>query len=159
VGGKAQISSEVPDPLILSQINASNVSVDADLSVVNNATINNISVGNDMTITRFLDAGKPSFIMCIRTGNIPMSGSSYLASYNTATTSQQNGQFSFTDGGTGIAVNTGGWYRVSWAFGFVRTANTNGDRAQVRSYCQTRLAVGGYAFNNSPKIRLVHHVI
>jgi hypothetical protein len=149
VGGKAQISSEVPDPLILSQINASNVSVDADLSVVNNATINNISVGNDMTITRFLDAGKPSFIMCTRTGSIALSGTSFLATYNSATTAQQNGQFTFSSGGSGIAVNTGGWYRVSWAFGFIRTSIVGGDRAQVRSYIQVRPAVGSYTFNTS----------
>jgi hypothetical protein len=164
VGGKAQISSDVPDPLNRLQINTSNLSVDVDLSVVNNATINNISVGNDVTITRdlqvqrFLDAGKPSFIMCTRTGSIALSGTSFLATYNSATTAQQNSQFTFSSGGSGIAVNTGGWYRVSWAFGFIRTSIVGGDRAQVRSYIQVRPAVGSYTFDAS-KHTISSHVI
>ena len=118
-------------------------------------TGNNLSVFNDATITRdlkvqrYLDSGKPSFILCIRTGNLALSGVSFLATYNLASTAQQNGQFSFTNGGSGIEVTTGGWYRVSWSFGFLRTANTGGDRAQVRAYSQTRTASGGYAFNSS----------
>jgi hypothetical protein len=205
VGGKAQISSSggggggsVPDPLNLSQLNASNISVDGDIeligtsnisanattatvfkvvaeniSVSNDITCSNLtrtetlesvgntsvgfdlSVGNDATITRdlqvqrYLDAGKPSFILCIRTGSLALSGTSFLATYNLSSTAQQNGQFSFTNGGSGIGVTTGGWYRVSWAFGFLRTANTGGERAQVRAYSQTRTASGGYAFNSS----------
>ena len=123
-----------------------NISID-NLSVANTSILNDMTITRDLKVQRFLDAGKPRFIMCTRTGNIAMSGTSFLATYNTATTSQQNGQFSFTNGGSGIAVNTGGWYRVSWSFGFLRTANTGGDRAQIRSYCQTRPAVGGYSFN------------
>ena len=123
-----------------------NISID-NLSVANTSILNDMTITRDLKVQRFLDAGKPRFIMCTRTGNIAMSGTSFLATYNTATTSQQNGQFSFTNGGSGIAVTTGGWYRVSWSFGFLRTANTGGDRAQIRSYCQTRPAVGGYSFN------------
>ena len=125
-----------------------NISID-NLSVANTSILNDMTITRDLKVQRYLDAGKPSIIMCTRTGNIAMSGNSFLATYNTATTSQQNGQFSFTNGGSGIAVNTGGWYRVSWSFGFLRTANTGGDRAQVRSYTQTRPAVGGYTFNSA----------
>lgn len=180
----------VPDPLNLSQLNASNISVDGDIeligtsnisanattatvfkvvaeniSVSNDITCSNLtrtatlesvgntsvgfdlSVANDATITRFLDAGKPRFIMLLRTNDTTLTGSGLPAIFNNNTTGQINGQFG-TSGGTDVVVTTGGWYRVSWALGFRRTANTGGDRIAVRSYTMSRTAGGGFIFNN-----------
>jgi hypothetical protein len=190
VGGKPVISSSgggggtVPDPLNLSQLNASNISVDGDIELIGTSNISanattatvfkvvaeNISVSNDITCTnltssyalesvantsvgfdlsvandatitrdlqvqRYLDAGKPTFIMLRRTANTALSSGSIYAIFNSNTSGQINGEFS-TAGGTTVGVTTGGWYRVSWALGYVRTANTGGDRAQIRSYLE-----------------------
>ena len=123
----------------------------------NNGSINgnNMSVFNDATITRdlqvqrYLDAGKPTFIMLRRTNDTALTGSGINAVFNSNTTAQINGEFS-TSGGTDVIVATGGWYRVSWALGFLRTANTGGDRIAIHSYNMTRTTVGGqFIFVNS----------
>jgi hypothetical protein len=132
----------------LNNINMSNCSI-TNLSADNTSILNDMTITRDLQVQRFLDVGKPSFIMCTRTGSIALSGTSFLATYNSATTAQQNAQFTFTSGGSGIVANTGGWYRVSWAFGFIRTSIVGGDRAQVRSYIQVRPAVGSYTFDAS----------
>ena len=113
----------------------------------------NLTVGNDATITRdlkvqrYLDAGKPTFIVLLRTGNIALTNAGQPAIFNSNTTGQMNGEFG-TASGTDVVVTTGGWYRVSWALGFVRYLNTGGDRAAVRSYSQTRTAAGGFTFDS-----------
>jgi hypothetical protein len=132
----------------LNNINMSNCSI-TNLSADNTSILNDMTITRDLQVQRFLDVGRPSFIMCTRTGSIALSGTSFLATYNSATTAQQNSQFTFTSGGSGIVANTGGWYRVSWAFGFIRTSIVGGDRAQVRSYIQVRPAVGSYTFDAS----------
>ena len=86
--------------------------------------------------------------MLLRAGNFTLSTAGQIAVFNSNTTGQINGEFG-TANGTDVIVTTGGWYRVSWALGFVRTANTGGDRASVRSYTQKRNAGGGFTFDNS----------
>ena len=104
-------------------------------------TGNNLSVFNDASITRdlkvqrYLDAGKPTFIMLRRTNNTALTSGSLYAAFNSNTSGQINGEFA-TAGGTTVGVTTGGWYRVSWALGYLRTSNTGGDRAQIRSYVE-----------------------
>jgi hypothetical protein len=199
VGGKPTISAlggGVADPLNLSQLNASNISVDGDIeligtsnisanattatvfqviseniSVSNDITCSNLtrssalesvgntsvgfdlSVGNDATITRdlqvqrFLDRGKPTFVMLRRSNNFTLGGGGQPAIFNQNTSAQVNGEFS-TSSGSDIIVATGGWYRVSWALGFKRVSNTGGDRIAVRSYSQKRTAGGGFTFDS-----------
>jgi hypothetical protein len=86
--------------------------------------------------------------MLIRTGNFALTTAGQIAVFNANTSAQINGEFS-TSGGTDVIVTTGGWYRVSWALGFLRTANTGGDRAMIRSYTQKRNATGGFTFDYS----------
>jgi len=174
VGGKPTISSlggGVADPLNISQLNASNISVDLNIDAEDITAINKVegflvlgetvqsngdvicgddlTVGNNATITRdlqvqrYLDAGKPTFIMLRRTDNVALSSGSIYALFNSNTTAQVNGEFG-TSAGTNVVVTTGGWYRVTWALGYVRVANTGGDRAAVRSYVE----MNG-AFDNS----------
>jgi hypothetical protein len=177
VGGKPTISAlggGVTDPLNISQLNASNISVDLNIDAEDITAINKVegllvlgetvesngdvicgddlTVGNDATITRdlqiqrFLDAGKPTFIMLLRTGNLALTTAAQTAVFNANTSAQINGEFA-TSGGSDVIVTTGGWYRVSWALGFLRTANTGGDRAMIRSYTQKRNATGGFTFD------------
>jgi hypothetical protein len=179
IGGKPTISAlggGVADPLNISQLNASNISVDLNIDAEDITAINKVegllvlgetvesngdvicgddlTVGNDATITRdlqvqrFLDAGKPTFIMLIRTGNFALTTAGQTATFNANTSAQINGEFA-TSGGSDVIVTTGGWYRVSWALGFLRTANTGGDRAMIRSYTQKRNATGGFTFDYS----------
>ena len=86
--------------------------------------------------------------MLIRTGNFALTTAAQTATFNSNTTAQINGEFA-TSGGSDVIVTTGGWYRVSWALGFLRTANTGGDRAMIRSYTQKRNATGGFTFDYS----------
>jgi len=116
-------------------------------------TGNNLSVFNDASITRdlqvqrYLDAGKPTFIMLRRSANTNITGGGQPAIFNQNTSAQVNGEFA-TSGGTTVLVTTGGWYRVSWALGFLRVSNTGGDRIAVRSYSQTYTAGGSWTFNS-----------
>ena len=189
VGGKPTITATgggggVTDPLNLSQLNASNISVDGDIELIGTSNISanattatvfkvvaeNISVSNDITcsnltrtatlesvgntsvgfdlsvandatitrdlqVQRYLDAGKPTFIMLRRTNNTALNSGSIYAIFNSNTTAQINGEFA-TAAGTTVGVTTGGWYRVSWALGYLRTANTGGDRAAIRAYVE-----------------------
>tara|TARA_R110000803_G_scaffold596_1_gene2035 strand:- start:205 stop:1053 length:849 start_codon:yes stop_codon:yes gene_type:complete len=158
VGGKPTItatgggSGTVPDPLNLSQLNASNISVDANTSVGFD-----LSVGNDATITRdlqvqrYLDAGKPTFIMLRRTANTTLTGGQQFAIFNSNTTAQINGEFS-TATGSAVIVATGGWYRVSWGLGFLRTSNTGGDRIAIRGYTMKATAGGSLSFDSSKNV-------
>jgi len=104
-------------------------------------TGNNLSVFNDASITRdlqvqrFLDAGRPTFIMLRRTDNYAMSGTSFIALFNNHTVSGKSNEINPRNGSEAV-VTTGGWYRATWAFGFKRTSNTGGDRAAVRSYLE-----------------------
>lgn len=205
VGGKPTITATggggtVPDPLNLSQLNASNISVDGDIELIGTSNISanattatvfkvvaeNISVSNDITcsnltrtatlesvgntsvgfdlsvandatitrdlqVQRYLDAGKPTFIMLRRTANTAMSGTAFNAIFNSNTSGQVNGEFT-TASGVSVIVATGGWYRVSWGLGFKRTSNTGGDRAAVRAYVRTRPQGGSYSFNSAKNV-------
>lgn len=113
-----------------------------DLTVGNDATIT-----RDLQVQRYLDAGKPTFILLLRTNNINLSNAGQPAIFNSNTAGQINGEFG-TAGGTDVVVTTGGWYRVSWGFGFKRVSNSGGDRAAVRSYTQTRPSGGSFTFNS-----------
>jgi hypothetical protein len=142
VGGKPTIASlggGVTDPLNISKINASNISVDVD-----------VTIARDLQVQRYLDAGKPTFIMLRRTGNLVLTSASggQTAVFNSNTTGQINGQFG-TASGSDVIVSTGGWYRVSWALVFFRQTNTGGDRAQVRSYTQQRTSGGSFTFDSA----------
>jgi hypothetical protein len=101
-----------------------------DLNVFNDADIT-----RDLKVQRYLDAGKPTFIMLRRSANTALSSGAIYAIFNQNTSAQINGEFS-TSGGTTVIVSTGGWYRVTWALGYKRVANTGGDRAAIRSYLE-----------------------
>jgi hypothetical protein len=117
-------------------------------------TGNNLSVFNDATITRdlqvqrFLDRGKPTFILLRRSNNYTLpNAAGQPAIFNQNTSAQINGQFG-TQNGSDVVVTTGGWYRVSWALGFKRVSNIGGDRIAVRSYSQKRTSGGGFTFDS-----------
>jgi lactam utilization protein B len=127
---------------LLGNITANNGSINGNnLSVFNDATIT-----RDLKVQRYLDAGKPTFIMLLRTGNLALTTAGQIAVFNANTSAQINGEFA-TSGGSDVIVTSGGWYRVSWALGFLRTANTGGDRAMIRSYTQKRNATGSFTFD------------
>jgi hypothetical protein len=102
----------------------------------------------DLQVQRFFDAGKPKCILLRRTSNLTLTGGAKAATFNNNTTGQINGEFA-TANGTDVIVTTGGWYRVSWALGFLRTANTGGDRISIRSFTQKRNATGSFTFDSS----------
>jgi hypothetical protein len=85
--------------------------------------------------------------MLRRSNNFTLGGGGQPAIFNQNTSAQVNGEFS-TSSGSDIIVATGGWYRVSWALGFLRVSNTGGDRIAVRSYSQKRTAGGGFTFDS-----------
>ena len=127
VGGKPTITAlggGVADPLNISKINASNISVDVDVTIT-----------RDLQVQRFFDAGRPTFIMIRRTNNQALNGPLQIAQFNNHTVSGRSGALAVR-GGTEAVVTDAGWYRVSWALGFRRTSNTGGDRAAVRSYLE-----------------------
>ena len=143
VGGKPTITAlggGVADPLNISKLNASNISVDVD-----------VTIARDLNVQRYFDSGRPTFIMLRRTNNTAMSGTAFNALFNSNTTAQINGEFA-TAGGVSVIVTSGGWYRVSWGLGFKRTANTGGDRAAVRAYVRTRPQGGSYSFNSAKMV-------
>ena len=115
-----------------------------DLTVGNNATIT-----RDLQVQRFLDRGKPTFIMLRRSNNYTLpNAAGQPAIFNQNTSDQINGQFG-TQNGSDVVVTTGGWYRVSWALGFKRVSNTGGDRIAIRSYSQMRTSGGGFTFDSN----------
>ena len=125
-----------------------NVICGDDLTVGNNATIT-----RDLKVQRFFDAGKPTFIMLLRTNAFALTTASggQTAVFNSNTSAQINGQFG-TTGGTDVIVSTGGWYRVTWGLGFLRTANTGGDRATIRAYAMNRTSGGSFTFDASKNV-------
>jgi lactam utilization protein B len=168
VGGKAEIAwsggGGVP-----ANLSIDNLSVNFDASIggalgvgtgvavavgnittlLGNITANNGSInGRDLQVQRYLDAGKPTFIMLLRTGNVALTGTGQSAIFNANTSAQINGQFG-TASGSDVIVSTGGWYRVSWALFFLRQTNTGGDRIAVRSYTMQRTSGGGFTFDAS----------
>jgi hypothetical protein len=148
VGTNATVTGNITSTL--GNITATTGNITATAGNING---NNLSVFNDATITRdlkvqrYLDSGKPTFIMLLRTNDTALTGSGISAVFNSNTTAQINGEFG-TASGTDVVVTTGGWYRVSWALGFRRTANTGGDRIVVRSYTMTRAVGGQFIFDN-----------
>ena len=150
VGGNLNTTGNV----LAGDVIATNVTGDTVRSYGDTISESNLTVGNDATITRdlqvqrFFDAGKPTFVMLLRTNNFTLVNAGQPAIFNSNTIGQVNGQFG-TSNGSDVIVTTGGWYRVSWGLGFIRVSNTGGDRAAVRSYTQTRTAGGGFTFDNT----------
>jgi hypothetical protein len=137
VGGKPVISASggggVTDPLNLSQLNVSNISVDVD-----------VTIARDLNVQRYLDSGRPRFMMLARTNDLALSGAGERgATFNTNSTAQVAGEFGVANGGE-IQVSTGGWYRLSWAIGFVLT--NSGNRVSFRTYNMTRTNAGGWTY-------------
>ena len=143
VGGKPTITSTgggggVTDPLNISKLNASNISVDVDVTIT-----------RDLQVQRYLDRGKPRFIMLYRTSGLALTGTAARgAIFNANTTAQIGGEFGVANG-SDVQVSTGGWYRVSWGLGFVRTS---GNRLTVRPYTRTRTNAGSFNFESSKDI-------
>ena len=140
VGGKPVISASgggVTDPLNLSQLNSSNISVDVDVTIT-----------RDLQVQRYLDRGKPRFIMLYRTNGLALTGTQQGAVFNANTTAQVGGEFGVANG-SDVQVSTGGWYRVSFALGFVRTGGT---RLTVKPSTRTRTNAGSFSFSNSKDI-------
>jgi hypothetical protein len=137
VGGKPTITATggggVTDPLNISKLNASNISVDED-----------VTIGRDLNVQRYFDSGRPRFMMLARTTDLAQTGAGErLMLFNTNSTGQVAGEFGVTNGGE-IQVSTGGWYRLSWSIGFIRTSS--GNRYSFRSYNMTRTNAGGWTF-------------
>ncbi len=138
VGGKPVISASgggggVTDPLNLSQLNVSNVSVDVDVTIT-----------RDLNVQRYLDSGRPRFMMLARTTALAQTGAGERTMvFDTNSTAQVAGEFGVANGGE-IQVSTGGWYRLSWSIGFIRASG--GDRYSFRSYNMTRTNAGSYSF-------------
>jgi hypothetical protein len=125
----------------LSNVNISN------LSTTNTSVLNDATITRDLKVQRYLDAGKPTFIMLRRSANITLTGGPQFAIFNQNTSAQMNGEFG-TSNGTDVVVVTGGWYRVSWGIGFRRVSNTGGDRIAVRGYTMKRTSGGGFSFDS-----------
>jgi len=140
VGGKPTITATgggggVTDPLNISKLNASNISVDLD-----------VTIGQDLNVQRYLDQGKPRFMMLARTTALGQTGAGERTMvFNTNSTAQVAGEFGVTNGGE-IQVSTGGWYRLSWSIGFIRASG--GDRYSFRSYNMTKPNGGSYSFDS-----------
>jgi hypothetical protein len=136
VGGKPVISASgggVTDPLNISQLNASNISVDEDVTIT-----------RDLNVQRYLDSGRPRFMMLARTNDLALTGAGERgATFNTNSTGQVAGEFGVANGGE-IQVTTGGWYRVSWAIGFVLVSS--GSRYSFRTYNMTRTNAGSWTY-------------
>jgi len=138
VGGKPTITATgggggVTDPLNISQLNASNISVDVD-----------VTIARDLNVQRYLDSGRPRFMMLARTNDLALTGAGERgATFNTNSTAQVAGEFGVANGGE-IQVTTGGWYRLSWAIGFVLVSS--GNRYSYRTYNMTRTNAGGWTY-------------
>jgi len=138
VGGKPTITATgggggVTDPLNISQLNASNISVDVD-----------VTIARDLNVQRYLDSGRPRFMMLARTNDLALTGAGERgATFNTNSTGQVAGEFGVANGGE-IQVTTGGWYRLSWAIGFVLVSS--GNRYSYRTYNMTRTNAGGWTY-------------
>ena len=138
VGGKPTITATgggggVTDPLNISQLNASNISVDVD-----------VTIARDLNVQRYLDSGRPRFMMLARTNDLALTGAGERgATFNTNSTGQVAGEFGVANGGE-IQVTTGGWYRLSWAIGFVLVSS--GSRYSFRTYNMTRTNAGGWTY-------------
>ena len=138
VGGKPTITATgggggVTDPLNISQLNASNISVDVD-----------VTIARDLNVQRYLDSGRPRFMMLARTTDLALTGAGERgATFNTNSTAQVAGEFGVANGGE-IQVTTGGWYRLSWAIGFVLVSS--GNRYSYRTYNMTRTNAGGWTY-------------
>jgi len=137
VGGKPTITATggggVTDPLNISQLNASNISVDVD-----------VTIARDLNVQRYLDSGRPRFMMLARTNDLALTGAGERgATFNTNSTGQVAGEFGVANGGE-IQVTTGGWYRLSWAIGFVLVSS--GNRYSFRTYNMTRTNAGGWTY-------------
>jgi len=136
--GKPVISASgggggVTDPLNLSQLNVSNVSVDVDVTIT-----------RDLNVQRYLDSGRPRFMMLARTTALGQTGAGERTMvFNTNSTAQVAGEFGVANGGE-IQVTTGGWYRLSWYIGFIRASG--GDRYSFRAYNMTRTNTGNWTF-------------
>ena len=140
VGGKPTISASgggggVTDPLNISKLNASNISVDVD-----------VTIARDLNVQRYLDSGRPRFMMLARTTALGQTGAGERTMvFNTNSTGQVAGEFGVTNGGE-IQVSTGGWYRLSWSILFIRASG--GDRYSFRSYNMTKPNGGSYSFDS-----------
>jgi hypothetical protein len=66
-----------------------------------------------------------------------------LMVFDSNSTGQVAGEFGVANGGE-IQVSSGGWYRLSWSIGFIRTSG--GDRYSFRSYNMTRTNTGNWSF-------------
>jgi hypothetical protein len=126
----------------LSNVNISN------LSATNTSILNDATITRDLQVQRYLDRGKPRFMMLYRTSGLALTGQQQPAVFNANTTAQLGGEFGVANG-SDIQVSTGGWYRVSFALGFLRTSGT---RLTVRPYTRTRTNAGGFNFEPSKDI-------
>ncbi len=126
----------------------SNVNI-SNLSSTNTSILNDATITRDLQVQRYLDRGKPRFIMLYRTSGLALTGSnSRGAIFTSNTTGQVGGEFGIANG-SDISVTTGGWYRVSFALGFLRTS---GNRITVRPYTRTKPSGGSFTFSSSKDI-------
>ena len=77
-----------------------------------------------------------------------LTGTAQAAVFNANTTAQIGGEFGVANG-SDVQVSTGGWYRVSFALGFVRT---QGNRLTVRPSTRTRTNAGSFNYESSKDI-------
>jgi hypothetical protein len=125
----------------------SNVNI-SNLSSTNTSILNDATITNDLQVQRYLDRGKPRFIMLYRTSGLALSGTQTGAVFNANTTAQIGGEFGVANG-SDVQVSTGGWYRITFALGFLRTSGT---RITMRPYTRTRTNAGSFAFDSSKDI-------
>lgn len=127
----------------LSNVNISN------LSSTNTSVLNDVTIARDLEVQRYLDRGKPRFIMLYRTSGLALTGTNPRgAIFSANTTGQLGGEFGVTNG-SDVSVITGGWYRVSFSLGFLRTS---GNRITIRPYTRTKPSGGNFSFSNSKDI-------
>ena len=87
--------------------------------------------------------------MLYRTSGLALTGTQARgAIFNANTTAQLGGEFGIANG-SDVQVTTGGWYRVSFSLGFVRTSGT---RITIRPYTRTRTNAGSFNYESSKDI-------
>jgi hypothetical protein len=128
-------------------------------SIVIPQTLNasNISVENDVTITRDLDVDrylsyKPRFLTRWRDNVYGITGTAQDVQWNRDETAMAGGALQVS--GDGIQALLAGWYKVDWSIGYRKMNNTGGERLTARTYLRiNNVFYGKYGFGSSTYLR------
>jgi hypothetical protein len=134
----------------LNNVNMSNCSID-------NLSSTNISISNDMTITRDLEVErylsyKPRLLTRWRDNVYVITGTAQDIQWNRDETAMAGGALQVS--GDGIQALLAGWYRVDWSVGFRKLNDTGGERMTTRTYLRINNVFSGkYGFGTTTYLR------